>query len=80
MTSELQSSGDNKYTAVLLCSSIGDSEDVQVEIRWSPDMEGTDVQKLGYLPASYRFLQDFILPALETAFTEGLDALETPRD
>ena len=74
MTSEV------KHTAVLLCSSIGDSEDVQVEVRWSPDMEGTDVQELGYLPASFRFLQDYILPALENAFTEGLDALETPRD
>lgn len=71
MTSEI------KHTAVLICSSIGDSEDVQVEVRWSPDMEGSDVEKLGYLPASFRFLQDYILPALEQAMVEDLDAPET---
>lgn len=66
-----------KHTAVLICSSIGDSEDVQVEVRWSPDMEGSDVEELGYLPASFRFLQDYILPALEQAMVEDLDAPET---
>ena len=71
MTSEV------KHTAVLVCSSIGDSEDVQVEVRWSPDMEGSDVEELGYLPASFRFLQDYILPALEQAMVEDLDAPET---
>lgn len=70
---------DVTHTAVLICTSIGAGEDVQVEVRWNPDIEGEDVEELGYLPASYKFIQDYILPALENALLEGLDAPETTR-
>lgn len=68
-----------KFTVALICSSIGDSDELQVEVKWSPEIDGEDVGELGYLPASYSFVQNYILPALEQAFLEGLDAPETTR-
>lgn len=67
------------HKATLICTSVGDGDEVQVEVRWSPDIDGTGVEELGYLPASFRFLQDYILPALEVALMEGLDAPEATR-
>lgn len=70
---------DQIFQVSLVCTSVADDDNVQVEVKWSPDMEGTDIEELGYLPASYRFLQDHILPALTEAFLENMDAPEPTR-
>lgn len=68
---------EQTYTATITMESVGDSNDVQVRVSWSPHMTGAQVQELGFLPASFNFVQEFILPALEAAMLEDLDASET---
>jgi hypothetical protein len=61
----------NEYTAVVILSSTGDSNDVNVSIEWNPNLTGKDIEEAGFIPASFLFVQDFIMPALEQAFQES---------
>lgn len=68
-----------EYKATLTITSHDDSGDVQVEIKWDPDMQGLDIQELGFYPASYQFVEQYVLPALEKAYfrSEYAELLET---
>lgn len=70
---------EQTHKAVLTLTSVGRSDDVEVSIQWEPVMNREDLQKLGYLPAAFQFIQTYILPALESAATEDLDAPETTK-
>jgi len=59
------------HRAVVTLSSNGIDDDVAIKIQWEPDLEGQDITKLGYLPASYQFVQKWVLPMLEDAFMEA---------
>lgn len=58
-------------------SSKGDNPSVDIKIKWDPEEEVIDVEKLGYYPAAYLFVEKFILPGLEEALkdVELLDAM-----
>lgn len=68
-------SKDVSYThkAILTVVSNADEPDVHVRIDWEPDLEGTNIQELGYLPAAYQMIESYILPALEEAYLESVD-------
>lgn len=56
------------HAAVMTIASSGEDNNVAVEIRWEPELEGTEVEDLGYLPASYKFVQAYVMPMLEEVF------------
>lgn len=51
-------------------SSKGKSESVDIKIKWDPDEDVIDVEELGYYPAAYFFVEKYILPGLEEAFSD----------
>lgn len=64
---------DVTHEATLRIFSNEDSPDVWVQIDWEPKMTGSELEALGYFPASYRFIQENVVPMLEEAFAEALD-------
>ena len=58
------------HKAVLTVYSNGDSNMISVKVNWDPKMDGDDVKALGYLPAAYGFVEDYLLPAIEEAYLE----------
>lgn len=68
------------HVVTVTLSSINDGSNVRVEVKWDPDLEGADIEELGYLPASYQFVQEFILPCLEEAYlrSEFKELFDTP--
>jgi hypothetical protein len=70
------------HKVTLTAYSDGPEESVNITVKWDPDLEGVDIEALGYLPASFEFLQKFILPAIDAAFQEYVEdpmmAIESP--
>lgn len=58
------------HKAVMTVTSNGDDNAVAVSIKWDPNIDGVGIQELGYLPASYQMIEQYILPALEEAYLE----------
>lgn len=58
------------HKAVLTVYSNGSSNMISVKVNWEPRLTGEDVAELGYLPASYGFVEDYLLPAIEEAYLE----------
>lgn len=56
------------HRATITLSSNEENPDVAVEVNWFPDIEGKTIKDIGYLPAAYQFVQQYILPALEDAY------------
>lgn len=46
----------------------GPEEMVSVRVKWDPDVEGKHISEIGFLPAAYQFLQEFIVPAIEEGY------------
>lgn len=59
------------HRATMTVSSDGPNSDVAVQIIFDPDMKGSDIIELGYLPPAYNFIQEYLLPALEAVYMEG---------
>lgn len=59
------------YVVTMTLTSIGKDEDVAVQIRMNPDLAGVNIQELGFLPASFKFLETYIMPALNEAYVES---------
>ena len=60
-----------QYTAIIVVSSTGDSNDTEVSVEWNPELTGEDIEELGFMPGSFKFVEDYILPALERAYEES---------
>ena len=56
------------HKVIITLGSTNDVEDVGVEIKLDPVMQGADYTELGYQPASHKFLEQFILPMLENIY------------
>lgn len=64
------------HKATVTFTSDGINDDVAIKIEWSPDLDGQDITKIGYLPASYQFVQQYVLPMIEDAFMEGTEQVQ----
>lgn len=60
-----------EYTAVIVVSSVGRDGEVSLSVEWNPNLTGKDIEEAGFIPASFKFVQDFIMPALEDAFQDS---------
>lgn len=69
MTEEAERPYTHRVTMTL--SSNERDDGVNVHIKWDPDIDGKGIEEIGYLPASYQFLQQYILPVLEDAYLES---------
>ena len=58
---------DIAYThkTILTVYSNADDSMISVRVQCDPFLDGKDIQELGYMPASYLFLQEYLLPAIE---------------
>lgn len=63
------------HKATLSIFSSDDNSDVWIRLEWDPPMTGEDVTELGYMPAAYDFVQEYIVPALDAAYSKTLDGL-----
>lgn len=61
---------DHTHKAVLTVYSNGPAKMVSIKIHWEPEMDGNEIVRLGYLPASYEFIQDYVLPIIEKAYMD----------
>lgn len=70
------------HKVVLTAYSNEQDEEVNIKVQFTPDLTGSDIEALGYLPASFEFLQKFLLPAIDEAFKEytmdPMMAIESP--
>lgn len=67
-TKELPEEMDHTHKVVVTVYSNGASEIVATKVEWFP--EDVDIQKLGYFPASYKFVYENFLPVIEEAVLE----------
>lgn len=58
------------HNAIITLSSNGDEDMIQVSVKWEPDIEGKTIEEIGFLPASYQFVQQYMLPAIEQGYTD----------
>lgn len=58
------------HKATLTVCSDGPKGMISLKINWDPEITGSTVEELGYLPAAYQFIQDFIVPAINEAYME----------
>jgi hypothetical protein len=70
MTENLKEEPVYTHRAIIIIASNGKEPDVNGCVKWDPDLEGKDIEDLGYLPASFMLVEDYILPALEQAFND----------
>lgn len=71
MVDEVKTNEDGvEYThkATMTVFSNGPTKEISLRIKWDPDIEGVDIKELGYLPSSYQFIEEYILPAIEEAY------------
>ena len=63
---------DLAYThkATMTVYSNASDPNVAVKVVWVPDLRGVDFPKLGYMPASFKFIEEYILPAIEEAYVD----------
>lgn len=61
------------YTATIIISSTGKNNDVSLSIEWSPELNKQEIDNIGFLPASFQFVEEFIVPALEEAYQASYD-------
>lgn len=67
---ELPEERAHTHKAILTVYSNGDNNMISVKVRWDPPMNEESIQELGYLPAAYGFVEDYLLPAIEEAYLE----------
>lgn len=70
-------------TSITVYSKDNDKE-VWVAFDFEPEMSGVEVASLGYMPAAYGFMEEFLVPAVEEGFfqmTGGvLGLIDPPTD
>ena len=80
MSQEVRTVTEPTYThkATVTITSDGINDDVAISIKWDPDLEGANISQLGYLPSSYQFVQQYVLPMLEDAWMASPEVLAEP--
>lgn len=72
----------HKVTVTLY--SKNDEKGVWLSASWEPDVDGADIEALGYIPASYLFMQEYIAPAIEEGYfqwsVDPMTVMESPSD
>lgn len=68
---------EHTHCATLSIFSADDTPDVWVQVDWDPKLTGTSMHELGYYPAAYKFVQEYIKPMLEAAFNDNDEDLLT---
>ncbi len=58
------------HKATITVFSNGENEMITVRVSFAPDMDGADIEALGYEPAAFGFVQDYIIPAIDEAQLE----------
>lgn len=58
------------HKATMTVYSNGQDEDIAIKVSWDPDLDGKSIEEIGYLPSSYQFIQQYILPAIEQAYLD----------
>lgn len=58
------------HKVIMTVLSSGRNEIISVSVKYEPDIEGKDIVELGFLPASYQFVEEYILPAIEQGYME----------
>lgn len=69
---------DLTHKVVVEVSSVGDSPEVHMEVRWNPADDG-GVEEMGYVPAAFMFVQQCLLAA-ELASVDGVEIEEGDLD
>lgn len=69
-------SHETKHHVVLILSSTGDDPHVDMAITYGPAETGISIKELGYLPASYKMLEQYLVPALEDAYIDQFPELK----
>jgi hypothetical protein len=73
---------EHTHKATLTVYSNGKKEMISVKVQLEPDVEGVSIEELGYLPAAYQFMEEYIFPAIEAAYMDWqikpMLALESP--
>lgn len=54
---------DYTHRVLVEVTSVGDSPEVKMEVKWEPALEGSDIEDQGYIPAAYMFVQQCLLAA-----------------
>jgi hypothetical protein len=54
---------------ITICSN-GPAAEVNITVTFDPDQEGKDLKELGYLPACFELVQEYMLPAIEAAYMD----------
>lgn len=58
------------HKAIITIISNEDTPEVRVKVSWEPDLDGKSITEIGYIPAAYDFVQEYMLPAIEQAFMD----------
>jgi hypothetical protein len=61
---------ETTYKVVITLSSVGDEGVVSLEIRYDPSTEDQDRMKMTFFPAAYKFVDTYIVPALEQGIND----------
>ena len=61
---------NTEFKVIIILSSTGPDNMVSLEVKYEPNMEGKDIPKLGFMPASYNFVEKYVVPALEEGINE----------
>lgn len=54
-------------------SSVDDEPDTYVSVHFDPPLTGEEIEQLGYKPASYIFLDKYVMPMFEQAYADDED-------
>lgn len=72
------------HRAIITICSNGPEPEVNITVAFDPDQEGKTIEQLGYLPACFELVQDYIVPAINRAYMDWamnpLLQMESPSD
>lgn len=60
-----------QHRATITISSTDDKPEVEVEVDWEPGFDDMDPRELGYTPAAFAVMQEYIVPVLEKLYLES---------
>ena len=66
---------EHTHKAILSIYSNEGDPDVWIRIDWDPSMTGEDIERLGYMPSAFKFVHQYVVPMLDSAYAETLDGL-----
>lgn len=58
------------HRATITIISNGAEPEVRITVKFDPDQEGLDIKQLGFFPAAFQMVQEYMLPAIEAAYMD----------